>query len=161
MHWAWWVITPWNRLWITFRVYYFYRSAFPVTTTIFTHETSIPCIIEDYWSSYTRFCTEWVRLNILWSVEGCAIWTKWRKLESKLSLSTSVRKRCPRKKIHKDFMDTLRKESSLLPLALWKDELLNVRRAGRALEMMSGLGGQKRPPTMKLPKLCTIWSCST
>jgi hypothetical protein len=27
--------------------------------------------------------------------------------------------------------------------------------------MMSGLGGQKRPPTMKLPKLCTILSCAT
>jgi hypothetical protein len=27
--------------------------------------------------------------------------------------------------------------------------------------MMSGLGGQNRPPTMKLPKLCTMWSCAT
>jgi hypothetical protein len=27
--------------------------------------------------------------------------------------------------------------------------------------MMSGLGGQKRPPTIKLPKMCTIWSCAT
>jgi hypothetical protein len=24
--------------------------------------------------------------------------------------------------------------------------------------MMNGMGGHKMPPTMKLPKLCTIWS---
>jgi hypothetical protein len=39
-----------------------------------------------------------------------------------------------------------------------KNGLLNLIGAGRALEVMSGLGGQKRPPTMILPKLCTIWS---
>jgi hypothetical protein len=37
-----------------------------------------------------------------------------------------------------------------------KKGLLNLRGAGRALEMMSGLGGKNRTPTIKLPKLCTI-----
>jgi hypothetical protein len=44
---------------------------------------------------------------------------------------------------------------------LRSSHLLYLRGTGRALEMMSGLGGQKRPPTIKMPKLCTIWSCAT
>jgi transposase len=60
------------------------------------------------------------------------------------------------KEIHEDFMDTLGKESPSYSTV--NNGLLNLRGAGRALEMMSG---QKRPPTMKLQKLCTIWSCAT
>jgi hypothetical protein len=41
---------------------------------------------------------------------------------------------------------------SPLPITLWKKGLLTVRRAWGALEMMSVLGGQKRPLTMKMPK---------
>jgi hypothetical protein len=47
------------------------------------------------------------------------------------------------KGIHEDFMDTLGKESPSYSTV--KNGLLNLRGAGRALVMMSGLGGQKRP----------------
>jgi hypothetical protein len=73
-------------------------------------------------------------------------------LKSEPSLSTSVRKDDP-KEIHEDFMDTLGKES---PSYCSVKRLAAERGTGRALEMMSGLGDQKRPPTMKLPKLCII-----
>jgi hypothetical protein len=65
------------------------------------------------------------------------------------------------KEIHEDFMDALGKASPSYSTV--KTGVLNLilRGAGRALEMMIGLGGQKRPPTMKLPKVCTIWSCAT
>jgi hypothetical protein len=63
------------------------------------------------------------------------------------------------KEIHKNFMDTLGKKS--LSYSTVKNGLLNLRGAGSALQMMSGTGDQKRPPTMNLPKLCTIWSCAT
>jgi hypothetical protein len=59
------------------------------------------------------------------------------------------------KEVHADFMDTLEKEPP--SNSTLKNGLLNLRGGGRALEMMSGLGGEKRPPTMKPPRLCTIW----
>jgi hypothetical protein len=45
--------------------------------------------------------------------------------------------------------------------SMMKNGMLNLRGAVTSFEMMSGLGGQKWPPTMKLPKLCTIWSSAT
>jgi hypothetical protein len=63
------------------------------------------------------------------------------------------------KEIHEDFMDTLGKEFPSYSNV--KNRLLNLIGAEGELEMMSGMGGQKRPPTMKLPNLCTIWSCAT
>jgi hypothetical protein len=57
------------------------------------------------------------------------------------------------------FMNTLGKESP--SYSTLKNGLLNLKGTERALEMMSSLGGQKRPPTMNLPKLCTMWSCAT
>jgi hypothetical protein len=45
-------------------------------------------------------------------------------------------------------MDTDGKESPSFSTV--KKGLLNLRGAGRALEMKNGLSGQKRPPTMKL-----------
>jgi hypothetical protein len=59
------------------------------------------------------------------------------------------------KEINEDLIDTLGKES--ISYSTVKKGLLNLRGAGRALEMMSGVGCQKRPPTMKMPKLFTIW----
>jgi hypothetical protein len=63
------------------------------------------------------------------------------------------------KEIHKTSWIHLK--SSPLTIALRKNGLLNLRGTERAFDAMSGLGGQKRPPTIKLPKLCTIWSCAT
>jgi hypothetical protein len=80
-------------------------------------------------------------------------------LKTEPLLSTTVRKGCS-KEIHEDFfMDAFGKESPSYSTV--KNGLLNLSGAGRALDMMSGLGGRKRPLTMKLPKLCTIWSCAT
>jgi hypothetical protein len=60
-----------------------------------------------------------------------------------------------KKGILEDFMDTLRKEfHSYSTVGI-------LRGAGRELKLMNGLCGQKRPPTMKLPKLYTILSCAT
>jgi hypothetical protein len=79
-------------------------------------------------------------------------------LKSESSSNTSVRKGCPKEALE-DFMDTLGKESlSYITVKKWA---ANLRGAVRVLEMTSGLGGNKRPPIMKLPKLCTIWSCAT
>jgi hypothetical protein len=63
------------------------------------------------------------------------------------------------KEIHEEIMDALGEQFP--PYSTVKNELLNLRGAGTVFEMMSGLGGQKRPPTMKLPKLCTIRSFAT
>jgi hypothetical protein len=56
------------------------------------------------------------------------------------------------------FVDTFGKESP--SYATMIKRAAELKRVGRALEMMSGMGGQKRPPMMKLPKLCMIWSCA-
>jgi hypothetical protein len=57
-------------------------------------------------------------------------------------------------------MDTIGKEFPSYS-TVKKNGLLNLKGAGRGLEMMCGLEGQKMPPTMKVSKLCTIWSCAT
>jgi hypothetical protein len=61
------------------------------------------------------------------------------------------------KDIHDDFMDTLWKKSPSYSTVKKR----NLKAAGKAVEMLSSLCGQKRQPTMKQPKLCTIWSCAT
>jgi hypothetical protein len=79
--------------------------------------------------------------------------------EIRAAIKYLLNKRMSTKEIHEDFMDTLSKGSSSYSTV--KNGLLNLKRAGRALEIMSGLGGQKMPPTMKPPKLWTIWSSAT
>jgi hypothetical protein len=81
------------------------------------------------------------------------------KFEIRAVIKYLCKKRISPKEIHEDFMDTLVKEPHSYSTV--KNGLLNLRGAGKALEMMSGLGGHKRPLTMKLSKLCTIWSCAT
>jgi hypothetical protein len=82
----------------------------------------------------------------------------------KVEIRTVIKYLCKKgmfpKEVHEDFMDTLGKESPSYS-TVNINGLLNLRWTGRTLEMMSCLGGQKRPPTMKLPKLCTIWSYGT
>jgi hypothetical protein len=82
------------------------------------------------------------------------------KVEIRAVIKYLCKKRMSPKEIDEDFMDTLGKESPSYS-TMTKYGLLHLGAAGRALEMMSGLGGQKTPPTMKLPKFCTIWSCAT
>jgi hypothetical protein len=82
------------------------------------------------------------------------------KVELRADIKYLCKKGMSPKDIQKDFMDTLGKESPSYSTEK-KMDCFYFRGTGRALEMMSGLGGQKSPPTMKLPKLCTIWSCAT
>jgi hypothetical protein len=63
------------------------------------------------------------------------------------------------KENHEVFMDTLGKKSPYCSTV--KNGRLNLRGAGRALEMKSSLGGQKRTHMMILPKLCKLWSFAT
>jgi hypothetical protein len=77
------------------------------------------------------------------------------KVEIRAVIKYLCKKGISPKEIHEDFMDTLGKESP--SYSTMKNGLLNLRGTGRALEKMSDLGGQKRPPR-KLPKLCKIRS---
>jgi hypothetical protein len=64
------------------------------------------------------------------------------------------------KETHEYFIDTLWKESPSY-YTVQENGPLNLIGALRALEIMGFLGGQKRPSTINLPKMCTIWSCAT
>jgi hypothetical protein len=66
------------------------------------------------------------------------------KVEIRAVIKYICKKEISHKEIHENFMYTLGKESPSCSTV--KNGLLNLRGAGRALEMMSGLGGQKRPP---------------
>ena len=59
--------------------------------------------------------------------------------------------------IHKDFMQTLGKESSSYSAVnKWSAEF---KRGERVLRMMDGLADQKMPPLMEMSRSCTPWLC--
>jgi hypothetical protein len=67
------------------------------------------------------------------------------KVEIRAVIKYLCKKGMSPKEIHEDFIDTLGKVSPSYSTVNW---LLNLRGAGRALEVMSGMGGQKRQPTL-------------
>jgi transposase len=81
------------------------------------------------------------------------------KVEIRAAIKYLCKKGMSPKEIHEDFMDTLCKESpTYSTVKKWAHEF---KRGRESIGDDNGLGGQKRPPTMKLPKLCTICSCAT
>jgi hypothetical protein len=127
------------------------------TTLIFTHDTSIHI---SYWRLLTELHAVLHRLrNIKHTLisSGVCHLDQMEKVEIRAVIKYLCKKGMSPKDMKTSWIHLGR---SPFPIALWKKWAANFRGAERALEMMNGLGGQKRPPTMKLPKLCTIWSCA-
>ena len=79
------------------------------------------------------------------------------KLEIRVVIKYFCKKGMPPMKIHKDFMETLGKESpSYSTVNKWQQSL---RGPERALRMIDGLTTPKMPPMVKMSRLCTPWLC--
>jgi hypothetical protein len=116
-------------------------------------------------SHYTDIYTRYVDTNILLKItddtlisRGMCHLGQMEKVEIRAVIKYLCKKGMPPRKSMKT--SCLHLGRSPLLIALWRNGLLNLKGTGIALEMMSGLDGQRTPPTMNLPKLCMIWSCA-